>query len=327
MYRRFLAILILTSCCGSTLAAQSDSRNASGYPNRPIRFIVPFAAGGGPDMTARVLADALGKQLGQQVVVDNRAGAGGSIGTELIARSAPDGYTIGYASISTLAINPAMYSKLPVDAMNDLRKLMLAYTAPQVLVVAPTLPVKSVKELIEHSKANPGKIGFASNGNGTLGHLGGELFRHMTATQMIHIPYKAAQQVITDVAAGQVQMTFNNIGPLLPHVKSGRLRGLAVTTLKRSPAIPELPTVAETVPGYEQVAWAGVVTPKGIPTPILSRLEREIDKSLAQSALAEKFTAMGYDVGGGTAEAFDAFARKEAVKWAEVVRRSGAKAD
>ena len=190
-----------------------------------------------------------------------------------------------------------------------------------------SLPVKSVAELIDYAKRNPGKLLFSSNGSGTTPHLSGELFKHMTGTQIVHVPYKAAQQAFTDMIAGQVHLTFNNIGALLPHVKAGRVRGLGVTSLKRSAAIPELPTVSETVPGFEVTAWGGVVTPVGVPKAIIAKLNAEINKALAVPALREKFAAIGYELVGGTPEQFGAFARNEVVKWADVVKRSGAKID
>jgi tripartite-type tricarboxylate transporter receptor subunit TctC len=319
-----LAAFLVVSSFGAAFAAQP---NAAQYPTRPIRFIVPFGAGGGPDLTARILAADLSARLGQQIVVDNRAGAGGSLGTELIVRALPDGYTIGYGSVSTIAINPSLLSKLPYDPVKDIQMLVQTYLAPNLLAVSPLLPVKSVRELIDYAKANPGKLLFASNGNGTSGHLSGELFRHMTSTQMVHVPYKAAQQVIADVAAGQVQLTFNNIGALLPHVKTGRLRGLAVTGPKRSPAVPDLPAVAETIPGFESTVWSGVVLPRNVPKPIVSKLQTEVSSALAQPSLVEKYAGMGYEVSGRTGEAFEAFARNEAVKWGDIVKRSGMKVD
>ncbi len=300
---------------------------AAEYPDRPIRFIVPFGAGGGPDTTARLLAAELSTQMGQQLVIDNRAGAAGSIGTEMIVRAAPDGYTIGYGTVSTIALNRSLLAKLPYDPDNDTQKVVLVYSGPNLLAVTLSLPVKSVKDLIDYAKNNPGKLLFSSGGSGTTPHLSGELFKHMTGTQIVHVPYKAAQQAITDMVGGQVHLTFNNIGPLVPLVKAGRVRGLGVTSLKRSPAIPELPAVAETVPGFEVTAWGGVVTPVGVPKAIVARLNAEINKALAVPALREKFAAIGYELVGGTPEQFGAFAKKEVVKWAEVVKRSGAKVD
>jgi len=318
---------LLTAFGGIAFAAQSDVRAATGYPTRPVRFIVPFAAGGGPDLTARVLAAALGAQLGQAFVIDNRPGAAGTIGTELIVRAVPDGYTIGLGSVSTLAINPALADKLPYDTVADTQKVVVIYHAPNLLAVTPALPAKSVKELVDLAKASPGKLSFGSNGSGTSGHLSGELFKYMTGTQMLHVPYKAAQQVITDLAANQIQVTFNNIGALLPHVKSGRLRGLGVTGLKRSPAVPDLPAVAETIPRYEATVWSGVITPRGVNRTIIDKLQVEINKALATSDVTDKYMSMGYEPGGGTPQEFETFARNEAVKWGGVVKRSGAKAD
>lgn len=318
---------LLSALGGTAFAAQSDTRTAAAYPTRPVRFIVPFGAGGGPDLTTRVLATALSAQLGQSFVIDNRAGAAGAIGTELIVRAVPDGYTIGLGSVSTLAINPALAEKLPYDPVADVQKVVVTYHAPNLLAVTPALPAKSVKELADLAKASPGKLSFGSNGSGTSGHLSGELFKYMTGTQMLHVPYKAAQQVITDLTANQIQVTFNNIGALLPHVKSGRLRGLAVTGLKRSPAAPDLPTVAETIPRYEATVWSGVVTPRGVNRAIVEKLQVEINKALASSAVADKYMSMGYEPGGGTPQEFEIFAKNEAAKWGGVVKRSGAKAD
>ncbi|HEV2009290.1 MAG TPA: tripartite tricarboxylate transporter substrate binding protein [Burkholderiales bacterium] len=308
-------------------AALSSCAAAAEYPARPIRFIVPFAAGSGPDVTARLLALDMTQQMGQQIVIDNRAGAAGSIGTEIIVRAAPDGYTIGYGSISTLAINRSMLSRLPYDPDKDLQKIVQTYSAPNMVAITLSLPVKSVQELIDYAKNNPGKLTFGSSGSGTSPHLSGELFKLMTGTQMVHVPYKTFEQTITDMIGGRLHLTFNNVGPMMPHVKAGRIRGLGVTGLKRLPAAPELPTIAETVPGFEVTAWAGVVAPVGVPKAIVTRLSVEINKALTSPTLKEKYAALGYDLVGGTPEQFDAFAKKEVAKWAEAVKRSGAKID
>ena len=223
---RFSFGLLMIVCAVFTATVTT----AAEYPIRPIRFVVPFAAGGGPDVTARLLATELSQRMGQQFVIDNRAGAGGSIGTEMIVRAAPDGYTIGYGSISTLAINRSLIAKLPYDSDKDLLKLMQTYSAPNMLAATLSLPVKTVKELIDYAKSNPGKLTFGSNGNATSPHLSGELFKFMTGTQLVHVPYKAGQQVVTDMIGGQLDLTFNNVGLILPHVKAGRLRGLGVTS-------------------------------------------------------------------------------------------------
>lgn len=293
---------------------------AADYPARPIRFIVPYGAGSGPDITARLFVTDLSKQLEQQIVVDNRPGAGGSIGTEMIVRATPDGYTIGFGGISAFAINPAVLGKLPYDPDKDLQKVVQTYFNPGLLAVTLSLPVNSVKELIDYAKNNPGKLSFGSSGNGTSSHLSGELLKLMTGTQMVHVPYKTPDQGITDTIGGRLPVMFNNMGPMLPHVKAGRIRGLGVTSLKRSPAIPELPAIAETVPGFEVTVWGGVVVPVGVPKTIVARLNAEINKALASLALKEKYAAIGYELVGGTPEQFDAFVKKEIAKWAKVVK-------
>lgn len=314
---RQTAILLAIAFAANAAAAE--------YPARPIRFIVPYGGGSGPDITARLFATELSKQIGQQIVVDNRPGASGSIGTEMIARAAPDGYTIGFGGISTFAINPSVLAKLPYDPDKDLLKVVQTYFNPGVLAVTLSLPVNSVKDLIDYGKNNPGKLSFGSSGNGTSSHLSGELLNIMTGTQMVHVPYKTPEQGITDTIGGRLPVMFNNIGPMLPHVKAGRIRGLGVTGLKRSPAIPELPAIAETVPGFEVIVWGGVVLPAGAPKAIVARLNAEINKVLALPALKEKYATIGYELVGGTPQQFDAFVKSEIAKWADVVRRSGAK--
>ncbi len=305
--------------------AFAASAAAADYPARPIRFIVPYGGGSGPDITARLFATELSKQIGQQIVVDNRPGASGSIGTEMIARAAPDGYTIGFGGISTFAINPSVLARLPYDPDKDLLKVVQTYFNPGVLAVSLSLPVNSMQDLINYGKSNPGKLSFGSSGNGTSSHLSGELLNIMTGTQMVHVPYKTPEQGITDTIGGRLPVMFNNIGPMLPHVKAGRIRGLGVTGLKRSPAIPELPAIAETVPGFEVIVWGGVVLPAGAPKAIVTRLNAEINKVLALPALKEKYATIGYELVGGTPQQFDAFVKSEIAKWADVVRRSGAK--
>ena len=311
------AILLAVALAANAVAAE--------YPARPIRFIVPYGGGSGPDITARLFATELSKQIGQQIVVDNRPGASGSIGTEMIARAAPDGYTIGFGGISTFAINPSVLARLPYDPDKDLLKVVQTYFNPGVLAVSLSLPVNSMKDLIDYGKSNPGKLSFGSSGNGTSSHLSGELLNIMTGTQMVHVPYKTPEQGITDTIGGRLPVMFNNIGPMLPHVKAGRIRGLGVTGLKRSPAIPELPAIAETVPGFEVIVWGGVVLPAGAPKAIVARLNAEINKVLASPALKERYATIGYEVVGGTPQQFDAFVKSEIAKWADVVMRSGAK--
>jgi tripartite-type tricarboxylate transporter receptor subunit TctC len=314
-----LAMLALLPAHGAP-AAQT-------YPTKPIRFIVPSAPGGTPDIIARVLGSELGKQMGQQVVVDNRPGAGGAIGLHLLARSAPDGYTIGYGPISAVAINPSI-TRLPYDTEKDLQMVAQLVFGLHILTVTPSLPIKSVRELIDYAKNNPGKLSYGSPGSGSTQHVGMEMFKLMTGTQIVHVPYKAIQAAITEVIAGRVHVVFDNLASMLPHVRAGRIRALGVTSLKRSPAIPELPTISEAgVPGFEVITWSGVVVPAGVPKAIVTRLNAEINQAIASSTARERLAGVGYELVGGTPEQFTALVRKETAKWADVVKRTGAKVD
>jgi tripartite-type tricarboxylate transporter receptor subunit TctC len=303
--------------------------NASAeFPDRPIRYVLPSAPGGGPDVAARVVMAELGRQLGTQVVVDNRPGGSGVIGTEAIVRATPDGYTIGHGNINTLGINRSVLPKLPYNIDKDLTPVVHMYGTPNLLAVTLSLPVKSVQELVDFAKKNPDKLLFASTGNGSSVHVGMELFKLMTGTRMVHVPFKAATVAISDLTAGRVQLMADNINSIGPHVKSGRLRGLAVTTAKRVPAFSELPTIAEAgVPGFDVSAWAGVIVPTGVPKALVTRLNEAVNKALAAPAVADKLPDLGLVVAGGTPEQFGAHIRKEAARWAEVVKRSGAKVD
>jgi tripartite-type tricarboxylate transporter receptor subunit TctC len=298
------------------------------WPERPVRYVLPSAAGGGPDVAARIVMAQLGRQLGQQIVVDNRPGGSGTIGTEAIARATPDGYTIGHGNILTLAIGRSVLSKLPYDLDRDIRPVVQMYGTPNLLAVTLSLPVQSVQGLIGHAKKKPGELLYASTGSGSSIHVGMELFKLMTGTQMVHVPFKAATIAITDLIAGRVHLMADNINSIGPHVKAGRLRGLAVTSAKRVPAFADLPTVAEAgVPGFDVTAWAGVIVPAGVPKAIVARLNAEVNKALAAPAVGDKLPELGLQVAGGTPEEFAAHIRKEAARWADVVKRSGAKVD
>lgn len=300
---------------------------AADYPDRPIRFIVPGGPGSTPDVIARVLGAELGTRMGQQIVVDNRPGAAGIIGTELFVRAVPDGYTIGYATVS-LPIVRSMFPKLGFDPVNDMQMVTQLVSGRHLLGVTPTLPVKSVQELIDHLKRNPGKLSYASGGVGGSSHLSAELFKHMTGTQILHVPYKTIQQAITDIISGQVQVVFDNMASILPHVKAGRVRVLGVSSLKRLPALPDLPTISEAgVPGFEVSTWSGIAVPLGVAKPIVARLNAEINQVLASPPMKEKIATLGYELVGGTPEQFDAFVKKETAKWADVIKRTGAKVD
>jgi len=295
------------------------------YPAKPVRLVVPSAPGGGTDITARVMAPKLGEYLGQQVVVENRAGAGTMIGGELVARAAPDGYTL-LMGISTLAINPAMYKKVPYDALKDFAPISQAVSLPNILVVHPSLPAKTVKELIAFSRARPGQIQFASAGVGTNPHLAAELFLSMAGLKMLHIPYKGSGAGIIDVIAGHVPVMTPSILTGLPHAKAGRLRALGVTSAKRAGGAPDIPTIAEAgVPGYEAVQWFGILAPAGTPRAIIDRVHREAVRVLQNPETKERLVADGADPVGSTPKQFAAFIRAETVKWAKVVKAIGIK--
>jgi tripartite-type tricarboxylate transporter receptor subunit TctC len=307
--------------------AQASSAPAA-YPERPIRLIISSAAGGSPDVVTRILAAELVKQMGQQIVIDNRPGGAQTIGTEMVVRATPDGYTVGYANVVTLAINKALLPKQPYDPDTDLVLVGQFLSTYNMLAVTNSLPVKSVKELVDYAKKNPGKLLNASGGNGTTGHLGGELFKIMTGTQIVHVPYKGSPQGISDLIGGQVQLMFDNLTSISPHVKSGKVRGLGVSNRQRSPVFPEIPTIAEAgVPGYETTAWGGLVVPVGTPQPFVLKLNAEVNRALQSPALRERYAAIDAEPVGGTAAEFAAFVRKETVKWADVVKKSGAKLD
>ncbi len=300
---------------------------AADYPARPIRFIIPSAPGGTPDIISRVVAAELSKQMGQQVVVDNRPGANGTIGMTLIARAAPDGYSIAYAPLSALGINPIV-TKVPYDTNRDLQMVTQLVFGQHLMTVNPLLPIKSVQELIDYAKSNPGKLYFGSAGGGSSQHIGMELFKLMTGTQMVHVPFKAIQQAITEVISGRIQMTFDNLASMVPHVRAGRVRAIGVTSLKRSPALPDLPTISEAgVPGFEVTTWSGVITPAGVPRAIIARLNAEVNKSLVSATAKDVLGGIGYDLVGGTPEQFADLVKKEVAKWTDVVKRSGAKVD
>lgn len=312
----------------TALALLASTAATAEYPDRPIRLIVSSAPGASSDVLTRILVTELVKQLGQQVIVDNRPGAVQTIGTGLVVRANPDGYTIGYGNVVTLAINRALVTNLPYDTDRDLALVGQFLSTYNLLAVSNALPVKTVRELIDYAKQNPGKLINASSGNGTTGHLGGELFKMMTGTQILHVPYKSGSAAVPDMASGQVHLIFDNLPSISPHVRAGRVRGLGVSSLKRSPIFPDLPTISEAgVPGYETNSWGGIVVPARTPRPIVMRLNADINKSLQSAALKERFAFLEAEPVGGTPEDFAAFVKKERVKWADVVKRSGAKVE
>jgi tripartite-type tricarboxylate transporter receptor subunit TctC len=300
----------------------------SAYPTKPIRLVVPFPPGGATDILARNVAQKLTETWGQQVIVDNRPGAGGNIGSELVAKAAPDGYTLEMGTVGTHAINASLYAKMPYDHVKDFVPVILVAGVPNVLVVNPSVPVNSVAELIAYAKANPGKLNFASSGNGTSIHLSGELFKVMAGVQITHVPYKGSAPAMQDLLGGQVQLMFDNLPPSLPQIKAGKLKALAVTSTTRAAALPDVPTMAEAgLPGFEASSWFGVLAPAGTPPAIVAKLNAEIGKWLASADAKEKLSAVGANIAGGTPEDFAKHIQLETAKWAKVVKESGAKVD
>ena len=322
---------LLKACAigGFLLCSAMDAfAQAPAYPTKPIRLVVPFPAGGATDILARAVAQKLTEAWGQAVVVDNRPGAGGNIGSELVAKATPDGYTLEMGTVGTHAINASLYAKMPYDHVKDFAPVILVAGVPNVLVVTPSLPANSVQELIAYAKANPGKLNFASSGSGTSIHLSGELFKVMAGVEMTHIPYKGSAPALQDLIGGQVQLMFDNLPPSLPQIKSGKLRALGVTTATRSAALPDTPTIAESgLPGFEASSWFGVLAPAGTPPAIVAKLNTEIARWLATPEAREKLVALGATAAGGTPEDFARHIAAETAKWAKVVKDSGAKVD
>jgi len=323
---RKLAVAILRLLAALALAVCADVANSQSYPARPIRLVVPLAASGAMDTVARSLAQKLTDGLGQTVVVDNRGGGGGSIGAELVARAAPDGYTVLMASASSV-IHPIMY-QAQFDAIRDFAPVSQVTSQPYVIVVNPAVPAKSVTELIAYAKANPGRLNYASSGNGSLIHLTGELFKSSAGIDMVHIPYKGIGAAYPDIIGGQVQLTFGSIISAMPQIRAQRLRALGVTSIQRSKSLPEVPSVAEAgIPGFAVTNWYGVVAPAGTPHGIIERLHREILKALQLADLVARLTFDGAEAAGSSPQLFATHIKTERDKWARVVKQTGIKGD
>jgi tripartite-type tricarboxylate transporter receptor subunit TctC len=321
-----MALRQLAFLCAVILAPASAF--GQDFPSKPVRFVVGFTPGGPSDILARALGQKLAERWSQQVVVDNRPGAGGNLAAEAVAKSSPDGYTWLLGNNSILATNQSLYRSLPYDPIRDFAPVALVAIQPNILVVHPSLPVSSVDELIRFAKANPGKLNYASSGSGAAAHLAGELFKAMTGVELVHVPYKGAQPALTDVIAGQVQMMFATSASVIPYIKAGRLRALAVTTAQRSASVPELPTVAEAgVPGFEATTWHGVVVPAATPAAIVARLNEEINSALGEKDLKDRLTSLGAEISTGTPKQFTDYIAREIPKWAKVVKDSGARPD
>ncbi len=315
-------------CIASVAACSTGALAQATYPAKAIRMIVPFPPGGTTDILARVAGQKITEATGQQVIVDNRSGAGGNIGTEIAAKAPPDGYTLLAAPGSTLTIHPSLYSKLPFDTLKDFAPITIIAAVPNLLVVHPSLPVKNVKELIALAKARSGQLNYASTGAGQSTHLSMELFKVTAGIDMTHIPYKGSSPALTDLLAGQVPVMFDNMPSCLPHVKANKLRALGVSTLKRSPALPALPTIAESgLPGFEVSVWFGILAPAGTPRDIVSSLNSVIGKALASPDMRERLAGQGAEPIGNTPEEFTAQMRRDLVKWAKVVKDAGIKLD
>ncbi len=319
-------LLLLASAIAFALSIAAASAQAHVYPSKPIRMIVPFAAGGILDIVARAVGERLGASLGQPVIVDNRGGAGGAIGCEIAARAAPDGYTLLTGHIGTHAINVSLYPKLGYDPIKDFAPVTLAAMFPLALYVHPSVPAQSVSELIAHAKSKPGQVDFASAGSGSPTHMAGEMLKAMARIDIVHVPYKGNAAALNDLIGGRVHMFFSNLVTAMPHARAGRLRAIAVSTPKRSQQAPELPTIAESgVPGYDMTNWIGMLAPAATPREIVLRLNREIVVILNATELKERFRAQGVDLVSSTPEAFAAFIRAELAKWRKVVDESGAR--
>lgn len=327
LHRRHLLALGAAGVLPGPLFAQA------GWPSKPVRIVVPFAAGGTTDILARALAPELGRAFGQQFIVDNKPGAGGNLGAAEVAKSPPDGYTLLMGTVGTHGINQALYPRMPYDPIKDFVPITLVAGVPNVLVMNPAkaeaLKINSVPDLIRHAKANPGRLNMASSGNGTSIHLSGELFKTMAGVFMVHFPYRGSAPALLDLIGGTMDLMFDNLPSALPHIKAGKLKALAVTSAQRSAAVPELPTIAEAgpLPGFDASSWFGLLAPVGTPADVVSRIQQETAKALNTPALKERLLSQGAIPSGMTSAQFADYIAAETRKWAQVVKASGAKVD
>ena len=324
---RFFAALA-TAAVGLLLAFPASSQAPSSYPSRPVKLVIPFPPGGPLDIVGRAIAQKLTDAWGQSVVVDNRPGAGGNIGADIVAKSAPDGYTVLMGALSTHAVNPSLYAKMPYDAVSDFAPITLVAVTPNVLVVNASLPVNSAKEFVAYASANSGKLAFGSGSNGSAGHLAGELFKVDTGVDIVHVPYKGGAPATQALLAGDTQFMFDNLANAMPQVKAGKLRALAVTTAERSKLAPELPTMAEAgLQGFDISTWFGLFAPAGTPGDVIAKWNAEVAKILNSPDMRERLTAQGAEPAPTTPQQFAAFIQSEIPKYARIVKVSGAKVD
>ncbi len=322
--RRFFAVAV----AAGAIIAPASSGFGETYPSRPVRMIVPFPPGGSTDIMARVVAQKLTEKLGQQVIVDNRGGAGGTIGMNLAAKAAPDGYTLMMSTSITHTVGVSLYRKLPYNVLTDFAPITLAASVPLLLVVNPSVPAKSVKDLIALARAKPGQLNYASPGNGTSGHLAAEMFKSMAGVDVVHVPYKGGGPAIADLIGGQVQMLILSAVATLPHVKTGKLRALALTSLTRSPDLPHIPTVSESgLPGYEVVLWYGLSAPAKTPTAVVTRLNQEVVRIMQSPEMRERLASEGGQPVGNTPQQFQEIIKADVAKWAKVVKEAGVRVE
>jgi len=319
---------IRLSICAVIFAGAAVFVHAQSYPTKPIRFVVGFTAGGASDITSRIIGQKLTEHLGQPVIIDNRAGASGTIAGGIVAKAPADGYTLLSGATSILAINPAIYAKLDYDPLRDFVPVSQTVSMPQLLVVHPSVKATTLKELIALAKAKPGELNYSSSGTGSSSHLAMELLKYMTGINVVHVPFKGSGQAMPNLLAGQVQLVFDPMPSSLPHVKSGRLRAIAISTATRSPAVPELPTVAESgVPGYEISLWYGVLLPAHTAPATVARLNQTINAILRETDVGERFAGLGADPRGGTSAEFRQYISAEVIKWGKVIKAVGIRAD
>lgn len=309
------------------LAGTATPAGAAGYPDHPVRMIVPFTPAGATDLLARLVGERLGAKLGQSVVIDNRAGAGGNVGAEIAAHAAPDGYTLLMGPASVYAISATLYPRLGYDLVKDLTPVSLVANVPHVLLVNNDLPVKSVPELVQLAKKNPGQLNIASQGSGTVSHLEAELLKHMAGIDMLHVPYKGSAPAILDLIGGRVHVMFDSIASALPHVRAGKLRAIAVASNTRSSLLPNVPTVAESLPGYSAHSWLGIFVPAGTPQSVVQRLQRDLVAAIDDPKAQARLVEVGFEPKSSTQEDFAKLVRDEMAKWRPVVKMSGATPD
>lgn len=323
-----MSVRIVAIASATILVAVAAASATAAYPDKPVHMVVPFTPAGATDLLARSIGERLSVRLGQSIVIENRPGAGGNVGAEIAARAAPDGYTLIMAPASVYAISVTLYSRLNYDLVRDFTPVSLVANVPHVLIVNPSLPVQSAGDLIAYAKARPGQLNIASQGSGTVSHLEAELFKHMAQVDMVHVPYRGSAPAVLDLIGGRTQVMFDSIASALPHIRSGKLRALAVTSMQRSKLLPELPTVSETgLTGYSAESWLGILVPAGTPQPIVERLNKDIVWAVNDPKTRARLMQAGYEPASSTPEAFATRIREEIAKWAPVVKRSGATPD